>query len=103
MEGLRIRPFTAPASGAARVPGSKSHTNRALVCAALAAGSSEVRGVLFADDTDNARAQRFARHAAHLGAIFHPSLNWFLCAAHDDEAIDEAVAIAEQALARTAP
>lgn len=57
--------------------------------------------LLFADDPDNATAQHFARQAAHLGAIFHPKLNWFLCAAHDDAAIDEAVAIAEQAFERT--
>lgn len=34
------------------VPGSKSHTNRALVCAALASGTSTLTGVLFADDTE---------------------------------------------------
>lgn len=34
------------------VPGSKSLTNRALVCAALADGTSELTGVLFADDTE---------------------------------------------------
>ncbi len=34
-----------------RVPGSKSHTNRALVCAALAAGTSRLDGALLADDT----------------------------------------------------
>lgn len=33
------------------VPGSKSHTNRALVCAALAEGTSSLNGALFADDT----------------------------------------------------
>ena len=33
------------------VPGSKSLTNRALVCAALASGRSTVRGALVADDT----------------------------------------------------
>ena len=35
-----------------RVPGSKSVTNRALVCAALAEGSSTLVGALFADDTE---------------------------------------------------
>ena len=34
------------------VPGSKSLTNRALVCAALAEGRSVVRGALVADDTE---------------------------------------------------
>lgn len=35
-----------------RVPGSKSITNRALVCAALAEGTTRLSGVLFADDTE---------------------------------------------------
>lgn len=35
-----------------RVPGSKSVTNRALVCAALAVGPSTLTGALFADDTE---------------------------------------------------
>ena len=47
-----IRPFTAPASGVPQIPGSKSYTNRALVCAALAAGRSTLTGVLLADDTE---------------------------------------------------
>ncbi len=34
------------------VPGSKSHTNRALICAGLAAGQSTLSRVLFADDTE---------------------------------------------------
>lgn len=34
-----------------RVPGSKSVTNRALMCAALAEGQSRLEGALFADDT----------------------------------------------------
>ena len=41
------RPFDA----VVRPPGSKSLTNRALVCAALAGGPSTLSGVLFADDT----------------------------------------------------
>lgn len=34
------------------MPGSKSQTNRALLCAALAVGRSELTGALFADDTE---------------------------------------------------
>jgi 3-phosphoshikimate 1-carboxyvinyltransferase len=34
-----------------RPPGSKSITNRALLCAALAPGTSTLTGALFADDT----------------------------------------------------
>jgi len=41
-----------PLNTVVRVPGSKSHTNRALVCAALADGTSVLDGVLFADDTE---------------------------------------------------
>ena len=52
MSGRLIRPFTGPARGVAPLPGSKSHTNRALICAALAEGDSVLDGVLFADDTE---------------------------------------------------
>ncbi len=34
-----------------RLPGSKSHTHRALICAALAKGESLITGPLFSDDT----------------------------------------------------
>jgi len=47
-----ITPFTEPLDAVASVPGSKSHTNRVLACAGLAAGRSEISGVLFADDTE---------------------------------------------------
>jgi len=57
--------------------------------------------LLFADDPQLVRGRRFATEAARRGALFHPSLNWFLCAAHDDAAIDEAVAIAGEAFAAT--
>jgi 3-phosphoshikimate 1-carboxyvinyltransferase len=48
---LEITPFAQPASGSIRPPGSKSITNRALVCAALASGDSELTGALVSDDT----------------------------------------------------
>ena len=41
-----------PLDADVRVPGSKSVTNRALVCAALAVGPSTLTGALFADDTE---------------------------------------------------
>ncbi len=47
-----ITPLAGPVDASVRVPGSKSHTNRALVCAALAEGQSMLRGVLLADDTE---------------------------------------------------
>lgn len=43
--------YTVPVSGVIRPPGSKSITNRALVCAALAEGTSTLRHVLDCDDT----------------------------------------------------
>ncbi len=49
---LEIEPLSAPVDALVRVPGSKSITNRALVCAGLATGESDLHGVLFADDTE---------------------------------------------------
>jgi 3-phosphoshikimate 1-carboxyvinyltransferase len=49
---LEVRPLTAPIDAEVSVPGSKSLTNRALVAAALAEGTSVVEGGLVADDTE---------------------------------------------------
>lgn len=49
---LPIRPVTGPLDAEVVVPGSKSITNRALVCAALADGRSTLLGALAADDVD---------------------------------------------------
>ncbi|MEQ9409609.1 MAG: 3-phosphoshikimate 1-carboxyvinyltransferase [Fuerstiella sp.] len=46
-----IQPVTAPVVGTVRPPGSKSITNRALILAALADGTSELTGVLYSQDT----------------------------------------------------
>ena len=48
---FHCRENTRPVSGEIRPPGSKSITNRALICAALANGSSTLRHVLDCDDT----------------------------------------------------
>ena len=48
---LPIEPVAGPIDAVAVVPGSKSITNRALVCAALASASSTVIGLLDSDDT----------------------------------------------------
>ena len=50
-ESITISPVHGPVSGTARVPGSKSITNRALLIAALANGESTLTGALFSDDT----------------------------------------------------
>jgi 3-phosphoshikimate 1-carboxyvinyltransferase len=49
---LPIDPIEAPLDVTVTLPGSKSITNRALVCAALAEGTSELTGALQADDTE---------------------------------------------------
>lgn len=46
-----VEPASGPLDATVHVPGSKSITNRALVCAALATGRSRLEGALFADDT----------------------------------------------------
>jgi 3-phosphoshikimate 1-carboxyvinyltransferase len=51
MSDLQIEPITKPFTLSFAPPGSKSLTNRALVCAALAAGPCTLTNALFADDT----------------------------------------------------
>jgi 3-phosphoshikimate 1-carboxyvinyltransferase len=50
MRSLELGPLTR-AEGTVRLPGSKSISNRVLLLAALAGGTTEVRGLLDADDT----------------------------------------------------
>jgi 3-phosphoshikimate 1-carboxyvinyltransferase len=49
---LRLEPLASPPDASVRVPGSKSLTNRALVAAALATGTSTLHDALLADDTE---------------------------------------------------
>ena len=51
MDDVQLEPLTRPFSVKIQPPGSKSLTNRALVLAALAEGTSTLSNVLFADDT----------------------------------------------------
>ena len=53
--------------------------------------------LLFENDPEFTRLLTFAGQAAHLGAIFHPAVNWNLSLAHTDADIDEAISIAQQA------
>ena len=64
---LPVTPLSSPLDATVRPPGSKSITNRALLCAALAPGRSTLTGALFADDT---RAMLGA--VAALGATVDP-------------------------------
>ena len=52
MDEELIEPFRGRLDAVVRPPGSKSLTNRALVCAALAEGTTELTGALYADDTE---------------------------------------------------
>jgi 3-phosphoshikimate 1-carboxyvinyltransferase len=61
---LDVAPVAGPLDATVRPPGSKSLTNRALVCAALAEGRSVLDGALFADDTEAMAAALVA-----LGAV----------------------------------
>src|SRR6476619_6493389 len=49
---LRVEPLARPPDATITVPGSKSLTNRALICAALADGTSVLEGALWAGDTE---------------------------------------------------
>ncbi len=64
-------------------------------------GPSTMPTLLFEDDPNLETGRCFSREAAMRGALFHPNLNWFLNAAHDDAAIDEAIDIAEEAFRAT--
>ncbi len=50
-DAIEIVAAKGPVSGSIRPPGSKSMTNRALVCAALADRDSTLRGALDSEDT----------------------------------------------------
>jgi len=58
-----VEPIEGPLDATVTIPGSKSMTNRALVCAALAEGTSVIEGALVADDTE-AMAQALRRVGA---------------------------------------
>ena len=48
---IEIQPVRKPVNATIEVPGSKSYTNRALLVAAMAHGTSTLTGALFSDDT----------------------------------------------------
>jgi 3-phosphoshikimate 1-carboxyvinyltransferase len=68
---LPIIPLAGPLAARVSVPGSKSITNRALVCAALAEGTSWLEGALVADDTV---AMLAVLHALGVRAEIDPTL-----------------------------
>ncbi|MEE4361706.1 MAG: aminotransferase class III-fold pyridoxal phosphate-dependent enzyme [Pseudomonadales bacterium] len=64
-------------------------------------GPATMPTLRFEGESSFSRGQCFVREAARRGVLFHPALNWFLSAAHDDAVIDEAIAVAADAFART--
>lgn len=66
---ITITPVVRPIQGRVRVPGSKSITNRAVICAALARGTSQLTGVLDSDDT-----RTMVNGLKHLG--FYIDTDW---------------------------
>jgi glutamate-1-semialdehyde 2,1-aminomutase len=63
----------------------------------IASGPAAAPMVGFAQDASLRLLQRFAELCASRGVLFHPHHNWFVSLAHDDAAIDHAIAIADQA------
>ncbi|GAB4400029.1 MAG: 3-phosphoshikimate 1-carboxyvinyltransferase [Anaerolineales bacterium] len=59
---LRIQPLSRPLNATVRVPGSKSLTNRALLIASLANGTTQLTNALFSDDS-----RYFAKALQNLG------------------------------------
>ncbi len=51
MNSFEVQPIAGHINAVVAPPGSKSITNRALICAALARGTTTLNGALFADDT----------------------------------------------------
>ena len=51
----------------------------------------------FSDDRDYSKRRRFTEYCLDSGVFLHPHHNWFLCAAHTEEIIDAALAIADRA------
>jgi 3-phosphoshikimate 1-carboxyvinyltransferase len=77
MSPRAITPVHGPLHGTVVVPGSKSITNRALLVAALAEGTSTLRGALVADDADamigaaHALGARVERHDEGRTLVVH--------------------------------
>jgi len=67
LSSLKIEPISHPLSAIVRVPGSKSLTNRALLIAALANGTTRLANALFSDDS-----KYFAKALQTLGFNVQP-------------------------------
>ena len=72
VDAIAIQP-TGPIRGSIRPPGSKSITNRALVCAALADGRSTLTGALESEDTQ-VMVESLGRLGLERGDLVRPVL-----------------------------
>ena len=55
--------------------------------------------MLYEDDPDSIRMERFCHEAARRGVLIHPRIWMFMSAAHDDASIEESLQIIEQSFA----
>jgi prephenate dehydrogenase len=83
MSPYLVRPLDAPPDTDVTVPGSKSLTNRALVAALLADGTSTLTNVLVADDTEGMLAAGGFRDMTRIAAG-HPGIWPDICAENRD-------------------
>jgi glutamate-1-semialdehyde 2,1-aminomutase len=65
-------------------------------------GPAQMPMMLFDDDADLGKGNAFCRAALRHGVYFHPRHNMFLCAAHTEENIAEALQAAEHGFAAAA-
>ncbi len=65
-------------------------------------GPPQMPMILFDDDADFRKGELFCRAALARGVYLHPRHNMFLCAAHGDAEIAEALAAADTGLAAVA-
>ena len=62
-------------------------------------GPPTMPSLFFADDDDRTKGRAFCRALAERGVIWHPLLNHFVSAAHDDAAVATTLAAAREAFA----
>jgi glutamate-1-semialdehyde 2,1-aminomutase len=62
-------------------------------------GPAALPFMTFADETNLHRSQHFAQEAMNRGVFFHPHHNWFLCAAHGQSDVEQALDVADEAFA----
>ena len=54
----------------------------------------------FQEDENLYLLQEFCSYCCERGVFFHPHHNWFLCGAHDECAIDDALDVASTAFSK---